>query len=195
MFLYVEVLAMVGADYESKQVPITLPIFIAITALARTTICRKIRILSTSSTMLPQFLSWRLRRLPSAIAPQEECQLWGAKQNRAHRNNTETAYRFPKTPHPNPLPKGRGSKLRPLVMGRGPFRGSLAPWGEGWVRGLSPQRTLPFGRTTPRITRRCPVSRSAAAAWSQASNGLPFSGDRHVPPGHGRDATGRGPAR
>lgn len=41
MFLYVEVLAMVGAYYESKQVPITLPIFIAITALARTTILQK----------------------------------------------------------------------------------------------------------------------------------------------------------
>ena len=41
MFLYVEVLAMVGAYYESKQVPITLPIFIAITALARTLILQK----------------------------------------------------------------------------------------------------------------------------------------------------------
>ena len=41
MFLYVEVLAMVGAYYESKQVPITLPIFIAITALARATILQK----------------------------------------------------------------------------------------------------------------------------------------------------------
>ncbi len=41
MFLYVEVLAMVGAYYESKKVPITLPIFIAITALARTTILQK----------------------------------------------------------------------------------------------------------------------------------------------------------
>jgi len=41
MFLYVEVLAMVGAYYESKQVPITLPIFIAITALARATILHK----------------------------------------------------------------------------------------------------------------------------------------------------------
>jgi protein PsiE len=41
MFLYVEVLAMVGAYYDSKQVPITLPIFIAITALARATIFQK----------------------------------------------------------------------------------------------------------------------------------------------------------
>ncbi|MGO8954985.1 MAG: phosphate-starvation-inducible protein PsiE [Rhodomicrobium sp.] len=41
MFLYVEVLAMVGAYYDSKQVPITLPIFIAITALARAIILHK----------------------------------------------------------------------------------------------------------------------------------------------------------
>ncbi len=41
MFLYVEVLAMVGAYYDSKQVPITLPIFIAITALARSMILQK----------------------------------------------------------------------------------------------------------------------------------------------------------
>ena len=41
MFLYFEVLSMVGAYYESKQVPITLPIFIAITALARATLLEK----------------------------------------------------------------------------------------------------------------------------------------------------------
>ncbi len=41
MFLYVEVLAMVGAYYDSKKIPITLPIFIAITALARITILQK----------------------------------------------------------------------------------------------------------------------------------------------------------
>lgn len=35
MFIYVEVLAMVGAYYESKQIPITLPLFIAITAISR----------------------------------------------------------------------------------------------------------------------------------------------------------------
>ena len=35
MFIYVEVIAMVGAYYESKRIPITLPLFIAITALAR----------------------------------------------------------------------------------------------------------------------------------------------------------------
>jgi len=41
MFLYVEVLAMVGAYYDSKTIPISLPIFIAITALARITILQK----------------------------------------------------------------------------------------------------------------------------------------------------------
>jgi protein PsiE len=35
MFIYVEVLAMVGVYYDSKKIPITLPLFIAITALAR----------------------------------------------------------------------------------------------------------------------------------------------------------------
>lgn len=35
MFIYVEVLGMVGAYYESKRIPITLPMFIAMTALAR----------------------------------------------------------------------------------------------------------------------------------------------------------------
>ncbi|MCK7472694.1 MAG: phosphate-starvation-inducible PsiE family protein [Rhodopseudomonas palustris] len=35
MFIYVEVLAMVAVYYESKKIPITLPLFIAITAIAR----------------------------------------------------------------------------------------------------------------------------------------------------------------
>jgi protein PsiE len=35
MFIYVEVLAMVGVYYESKKIPITLPLFIAMTAIAR----------------------------------------------------------------------------------------------------------------------------------------------------------------
>ena len=38
MFIFVEVLAMVGIYYESKKIPISLPPFIAITALARTVI-------------------------------------------------------------------------------------------------------------------------------------------------------------
>jgi protein PsiE len=35
MFIYVEVLGMVGVYYDSKKIPITLPLFIAMTALAR----------------------------------------------------------------------------------------------------------------------------------------------------------------
>ncbi len=35
MFIYVEVLAMVGMYYESKKIPITFPLYIAITALVR----------------------------------------------------------------------------------------------------------------------------------------------------------------
>ncbi|MDZ4840548.1 MAG: phosphate-starvation-inducible PsiE family protein [Hyphomicrobium aestuarii] len=35
MFIYVEVLGMVAVYYDSKKIPITLPLFIAITALAR----------------------------------------------------------------------------------------------------------------------------------------------------------------
>ena len=34
LFLYTEVLGMVGAFYKSKKIPITLPLFIAMTALA-----------------------------------------------------------------------------------------------------------------------------------------------------------------
>jgi uncharacterized membrane protein (DUF373 family) len=41
MFLYVEVLRMVGIYLDSKQIPITLPIFIAITALARMAILQR----------------------------------------------------------------------------------------------------------------------------------------------------------
>jgi protein PsiE len=41
MFLYVEVLGMVGIYSDSKQIPITLPIFIAITALSRIAILQK----------------------------------------------------------------------------------------------------------------------------------------------------------
>ena len=35
LFLYTEVLGMIGAFYKSKKIPITLPLFIAMTALAR----------------------------------------------------------------------------------------------------------------------------------------------------------------
>lgn len=35
LFIYAEVLGMVGAFYERREIPITIPIFIAITALCR----------------------------------------------------------------------------------------------------------------------------------------------------------------
>ena len=35
MFIYAEVLGMLGAFYSSRRIPITIPLFIAITALAR----------------------------------------------------------------------------------------------------------------------------------------------------------------
>ena len=35
LFIYAEVLGMVGAFYQYRKIPITLPIFIAITALCR----------------------------------------------------------------------------------------------------------------------------------------------------------------
>ncbi len=41
MFIYVEVLGMVAIYSDSKQIPITLPIFIAITAVARMAILQK----------------------------------------------------------------------------------------------------------------------------------------------------------
>lgn len=41
MFLYTEVLAMAATYYESKRIPITFPIFIAITALSRLAILQK----------------------------------------------------------------------------------------------------------------------------------------------------------
>ena len=41
MFLYVEALGMAGIYSDSKQIPIALPIFIAITALARMAILQK----------------------------------------------------------------------------------------------------------------------------------------------------------
>ena len=43
-------------------------------------------------------------------------------------------------PHPNPLPKGRGSWLRPFRQGRGQFKRSLCPWGEGQGGGASNAR-------------------------------------------------------
>ena len=40
LFIYTEVLGMVGAFYKSNKIPITLPLFIAMTALSRLIILR-----------------------------------------------------------------------------------------------------------------------------------------------------------
>ena len=40
LFIYTEVLGMVGVFYKSNKIPITLPLFIAITALSRMIILR-----------------------------------------------------------------------------------------------------------------------------------------------------------
>ena len=88
---------------------------------------------------------------------------------------------------------------KPLTASRRPLTPTLSPRGEGvscglssWeedhsgvpsplgervgVRGASPQRTLPFGRTTPRITGSRPACDPQRLRWAQASNGLPISG-------------------
>lgn len=62
MFIYVEVLAMVGVYYDSKKIPITLPLYIAITALARLVILQgkdqpPINLLIESSAILILALS------------------------------------------------------------------------------------------------------------------------------------------
>ena len=88
MFLYVEVLGMVGVYSDSKQIPITLPIFIAITALARTAILQKeqdpqhiiyeasaILLLAIASFIVnirPKDLSLRLTKQGEKLVPDRE---------------------------------------------------------------------------------------------------------------------------
>lgn len=85
MFLYVEVLGMVAIYLDSKQIPITLPIFIAITALARIAILQKeqdpIHIIYESGAILmlaiaafvvnlrPQHLALRMTKQGEKIVP------------------------------------------------------------------------------------------------------------------------------
>ena len=86
MFLYVEVLGMVAIYLDSKQIPITLPIFIAITALARIAILQKeqdpIHIIYESGAILmlaiaafvvnlrPQHLALRMTKQGEKIVPE-----------------------------------------------------------------------------------------------------------------------------
>jgi len=78
MFLYVEVLAMVSAYYDSKQVPITLPIFIAITALARATILHKDQeplnlIYEAAAILMLALASVAVNYRPAKAAPAADC--------------------------------------------------------------------------------------------------------------------------
>ncbi len=73
MFLYVEVLGMVGIYSDSKQIPITLPIFIAITALARMAILQKEQdplhvIYEASAILLLAIASFVVNIRPSPLA-------------------------------------------------------------------------------------------------------------------------------
>ncbi len=73
MFLYVEVLGMIGVYSDSKQIPITLPIFIAITALARTAILQKEQdpqhiIYEASAILLLAIASFVVNLRPSHLA-------------------------------------------------------------------------------------------------------------------------------
>ncbi len=88
MFLYVEVLGMVGIYSDSKQIPITLPIFIAITALARIAILQKeqdpIHIIYEASAILllaiaafvvnarPSHLALRMTKQGEKLVPDQE---------------------------------------------------------------------------------------------------------------------------
>ena len=88
MFLYVEVLGMIGIYSDSKQIPITLPIFIAITALARMAILQKeqepIQIIYEASAILllalaafvvnarPQNLALRITKQGEALVPDKK---------------------------------------------------------------------------------------------------------------------------
>jgi protein PsiE len=40
LFIYVEIIGMVGAFYSTNRIPVTLPIIIAITALCRLLLCK-----------------------------------------------------------------------------------------------------------------------------------------------------------
>ena len=73
MFLYVEVLGMVGIYSDSKQIPITLPIFIAITALARVAILQKEQdpahiLYETGGILMLAFAAFIVNLRPSPLA-------------------------------------------------------------------------------------------------------------------------------
>ncbi|MFL2827589.1 MAG: phosphate-starvation-inducible protein PsiE [Paracoccaceae bacterium] len=59
LFIYTEVLGMIGVFYKSNKIPITLPLFIAITALSRMIILQgKTQLLKIYCMKQEQFCFW-----------------------------------------------------------------------------------------------------------------------------------------
>lgn len=69
MFIYAEVLGMLGAFYASQRIPITIPLFIAITALARLIILQgkdtnpEILLYESGAILLIALSCWVISRL------------------------------------------------------------------------------------------------------------------------------------
>lgn len=70
MFIYVEVLGMLGAFYSSRRIPIAIPLFIAITALARLIILQgkdtdpTILLYESGAILLIAVACWIVTRIP-----------------------------------------------------------------------------------------------------------------------------------
>jgi protein PsiE len=70
MFIYAEVLGMLGAFYSSRRIPITIPLFIAITALARLIILQgkdtdpSILLYESGAILLIAAACWIVSRIP-----------------------------------------------------------------------------------------------------------------------------------
>lgn len=70
MFIYAEVLGMIGAYYTNNRIPITLPLFIAITALSRMIVLQgkeldpSILLYESGSILLIALACWVIRSRP-----------------------------------------------------------------------------------------------------------------------------------
>ena len=148
MFLYTEVLAMAGTYYESKRIPITFPIFIAITALSRLAILQKeqepIDLLYEAGAILmlaiaSYVLELRGSKFPQSPAPAAQNPAAGRRAGR----HPESVIRKAHYPSPCPLQARLGElaaqgvriRLR-MRMGRGDAFSTAAsefplPLGEG----------------------------------------------------------------
>jgi protein PsiE len=71
MFIYAEVLGMLGAFYASQRIPITIPLFIAMTALSRLIILQgkegdpTILLYESGAILLIAIACWIVSRLPA----------------------------------------------------------------------------------------------------------------------------------